>query len=321
MLTIRFDVEDLASVRFAYSPMHEAAFSLRAWAPGTSISIYRPWLEATAVEIESVDWQFLLLMRGNRGWLPDFLTPRPLNSRPDFESELTAIRETPADVVLHDLHGSHGSALPAPIAELMQDPQALTQRIADSFAAYWVAVMAPRWPRMVALLEADITYRAHRIAAGGAAALFEDLNPHIRWLDGKVYLDEPLIEADIEVSGRGLPMMPSIFPSSVTTSIDSDQPPFLTYPVRGRGTLMTERDSAPDPLAALLGRTRASLLAALVEPASTRQLASGYGLTPSAVNQHLVILTANGLLARSRSGHSVLYRRTPLADRLVGGKN
>ena len=319
MLTIRLDVEDLASVRFAYSPMQEAAFSLPAWIPGHRAAVYRPWLSATAIGLDDVDWPLLLALRGQRGWLPDFLTPWPRTARPDLQTELDDIRATPDELVLHDLHGSHGDELPAPIVELSTRPGELAARIADAFAGYWRAVMASRWLRMTAILEADITYRSHRIATGGAAALFKDLDPRIRWEGGLVLFDESRLDADVEVSGRGLPLMPSIFPSGVTAVIDPGQPPILTYPARGRGTLTIEPDAAPEGLAALLGRTRAALLAGLEEPASTSHLAELYRLTPGAVSQHLGVLAANGLLTRSRSGHRVLYWRTALADRLVDG--
>lgn len=318
MLTIRLGVDDLASMRFAYSPMQEAAFSLRVFRPGDRDASYRHWLSRTAIGLDDLDSPLLLSLIGPRGWIPDFLTPRPQSARPDLEAELAIIRCTPGDRVLHDFHGSHGDELPAAIAELAGDPDALTRRITAAIAAYWTAVIAPRWPRMSALLEADIIYRSHLIATGGAAALFEGLDPRIRWDDGTIYFDYPLLNADVDVAGRGLPMMPSIFPRGVTAQIDSDQPPILTYPARGRGTLMSEPDAPPDSLAALLGRTRAALLIALAEPTSTTQLARANGLTPSAVSQHLAVLAANGLVSRTRSGHSVLYRRTSLAERLVG---
>jgi DNA-binding transcriptional ArsR family regulator len=40
-------------------------------------------------------------------------------------------------------------------------------------------------------------------------------------------------------------------------------------------------------------------------------------VTPSAVSQHLRVLYAAGLLTRVRDGRHVLYRRSPLGDRLA----
>jgi DNA-binding transcriptional ArsR family regulator len=41
-------------------------------------------------------------------------------------------------------------------------------------------------------------------------------------------------------------------------------------------------------------------------------------VTPSAVSQHLQVLYANHLVTRARAGRQVLYRRSPLGDRLTG---
>ncbi|MFD0327965.1 winged helix-turn-helix domain-containing protein [Streptacidiphilus monticola] len=75
---------------------------------------------------------------------------------------------------------------------------------------------------------------------------------------------------------------------------------------------------SPDALSALLGRSRARVLAALDSPASTTQLARSLGFAPGAVADHLAVLRAAGLLTRARAGRSVLYRRTPMGEALMG---
>ncbi|HVV23438.1 MAG TPA: winged helix-turn-helix domain-containing protein, partial [Pseudonocardiaceae bacterium] len=67
----------------------------------------------------------------------------------------------------------------------------------------------------------------------------------------------------------------------------------------------------------LLGRTRAELLEALRSPATTTDLARAFGVTPSAVSQHLAVLRASGLVARERTGRHVLYLTTPLGVALT----
>lgn len=319
MLHIRLEVADLAAVRFSYSPLLETVFSVSSWQAGPSSrnAIFRPWFEQTAHRVDQVDWALLHVLRGTRGWIPDFLTPRPGKAQPDIVAELDAVRRTAPDVVIRDLAASHGTALPEPLASLVRDPERLAHRFADAFAGYWEAVVAPRWPRISAVLQADITYRSHRIAAGGADLLFADLDEQITWSDGVIAVDTPALEADIEVSGRGLPLVPCLFGGSVTAYIDAGQPPALTYPARGRGTLLTGPSDLGGPLAALLGRTRAQLLHALHEPSSTTQLAQAFQITPGAVSQHLAVLHQNGLLTRARSGHHVLYRQAPLAVELL----
>ncbi|MEU5664425.1 ArsR/SmtB family transcription factor [Streptomyces longwoodensis] len=73
-------------------------------------------------------------------------------------------------------------------------------------------------------------------------------------------------------------------------------------------------------MAQLLGPTRAGLLTAPARPASTAQLAARHFLSPATVSHHLGVLHRAGLVARSRSGRSVLYRRTSAGSRLAGSR-
>src|SRR3546814_1054178 len=90
------------------------------------------------------------------------------------------------------------------------------------------------------------------------------------------------------------------------------------YAARGVGTLWeTDRGTAPDAVANLIGEVRASLLDLLASPASTTELAHRLRVTPTAVNQHLRAMRDAGLLTSSRHGRSVLYLRSELGDRLI----
>jgi DNA-binding transcriptional ArsR family regulator len=72
-----------------------------------------------------------------------------------------------------------------------------------------------------------------------------------------------------------------------------------------------------DPLGALVGRTRAALLASLDLPQTTTQLATQLDLSPAAVSQHLKILHNAALVTAQRRGRMVLYQRTPAAATLL----
>ncbi len=92
----------------------------------------------------------------------------------------------------------------------------------------------------------------------------------------------------------------------------------VTYGAYGAGRLW---DSAqPDrrnALAALLGRSRASMLIELAVPASTTQLAARLGQSLATTSWHLSVLTKGGLITRSRAGRVVWYQQTPLGTSLV----
>jgi DNA-binding transcriptional ArsR family regulator len=198
----------------------------------------------------------------------------------------------------------------------VSDPRGQVRRLADTLEAYWHVAIAPHWPRILALLQADVEYRARRLAQGGPAAVFDDLHPQVRWRADAVEVDQPHDDR-IELGGRGLLLVPSAFgwirPGTVTRE---PWQPTVVYPARGVATLW-EQGAAGTP-AGLLGRTRADLLADLAAPRSTTELARRHGISPGGASQHVSRLRAAGLVAGRRDGRSVLYVRTPLGDGLAG---
>ena len=93
------------------------------------------------------------------------------------------------------------------------------------------------------------------------------------------------------------------------------------YPARGQGAMWgAEQVVNPRAVANVLGETRASLLTALVSPASSTELGIRFGVSASAVNQHLRALRDVGLVTSTRYGHSMLYLRSELGSALLGGE-
>lgn len=123
------------------------------------------------------------------------------------------------------------------------------------------------------------------------------------------------------LGGRGLLLVPSAFASDVPVTItEPPWQPTLIYPARGVATLWESGgERTPKALAAVIGQTRAALLAELDAPRSTTDVARLLGITPGGASQHVGALRAAGLVAGRREGRSVLYVRTPLADALVAG--
>jgi DNA-binding transcriptional ArsR family regulator len=201
---------------------------------------------------------------------------------------------------------------------------------ADVLAVAWDALIKPEWPTLRALLERDVVHRAGQLAARGWAAALADLSPHVRWRDGGIECDRPDGEPDRELGGRGLLFIPSVFVwPGIAIGLDPPWPPALTYPARGVAALwekppdLLPRATAPTgtaatrPLERLLGRSRAVILLALEDPASTTQLSAVLGQSVGGLGGHLAVLRDSGLVTKARSGRSVLYRRTPAGDVLA----
>lgn len=324
MIKYRLTVDDLADTRFAISPLGEAMCGLWALHEPERHPVHTHWARSTLAALPASDAGLLLALVGPTRALPDFLTPRPTGPSPAIDQELAVVRSAEPELVRRDLIATHApGSLPDVLgAARSRDDDAvrsLRDTIADALRRLWRLAFAPWWPQMRLVLEADTTYRARQLAAGGARLLFADLHPNVRWEDERVQIGDMLGRHDVDADGRGLLLIPSLFASKPVPPLSPEEAPWLIYPSRGIGTLwLAESMETETTLVALVGRPRAQLLRLLDEPAPTIELARRLGVTPSAVSQHLRVLHANRLVSRARDGRRVLYRRSDLGEELVG---
>jgi DNA-binding transcriptional ArsR family regulator len=316
MIWWTFTPDDVARIRFAFSPLLEAVFSLIVLRDPGRHSLHLPWVRATRPLVAALDLAELFALVPVCGDTVDFLTLPPSSPLPDLAAELEVVRRTPPDTVVAELAAIDG--MPARIARAIRaDPAAARDRIADTLEAYWNLALREHWPRIRAVLEADVLWRSRRLAVGGARALFEDLHETVVWHRGRLSAEDPHHFSG-SLSGEGMLLAPNVMCWPNVRKMFQPYQAMLVYPVRGIATLWeTGVPPPPDALAALVGRTRAALLIALAEPLSTTALARGLTLTPSAISQQLAVLLDCGLVTRTRAGRLVLYRRTRSADALV----
>lgn len=308
MLDLSFTAADVAHTRFAFSPLWEVVASVWVLKGGVPHDLHARWSTKATERLKGFDWRPLADLVPNRV-IPGFLCPPPTTPFPDLTVELATLRATPATQIAAEL---------ARIPEITTPPPTATA-LADVVAEYWDRALAPFWPRIQTLLEADVHYRANRLVTGGARALFADLNPTITWRDDHLYVEHPQVQAKRGLRGKGLLLVPSAFawPRVFSITVPGWQPT-LRYPPRGVGTLWsTEGTPTPAALTAVLGNTRARLLTELTHPASTTDLAARLAMTPGGVNQHLTALKAAGLLTAHRTGRAVLYARTTTAEAML----
>lgn len=319
---LRFTLADVAGVRLAVSPVNETVMSMWAVASPVHHPVHLPWIDRARVTLRRPEVagrvRPLVELARPRCWLPDFLTPAP---RPNVEmaEQLDQIAATPPDVVVQDLLattprrplGAFGRAL-------LTDPRGLLPQLVDAVRVWHEEAIAPDWPRMRALLDADVAYRAAQLAEGGAGGLFEQLHPSLRWLGDRVVSDDPF-ERDFDLRGRGLALNPAVFSNRrVLWNLLEDSLPVGAYPVRAVGTLWEATAPSPgDPLARVIGPGRAALLHLLDTATTTTGLARLTGMSAGNVSQHLAALHAAGLVHRSREGRHVLYRNTDAARVLL----
>ena len=318
MVRYEFELSDLARLRFAISPMWDLVISLRTLRDPATAAMHVPWVREVRERVRGLDLLPLLGLVPLSGYIPDCLTPPPDTPLASFEDELELVRSTPAARVRREVVWRLEDGLSPELGEpFLHNPRRAVDRLADSLAAYWEIALEPHWPRVRALLEADLLYRSRRLTEGGPTALFADLHPAIGWGDEGLEVEIPYTSS-VRLEGRGLLLVPTAFPARPAAITSPPWQPTVMYPARGVALLWESGQPAPaEALVRVLGRGRAAILLALDAPRTTGDIARRLEITPGGASQHLSALRAARLVSSNRHGRSVLYARSPLADELV----
>jgi hypothetical protein len=233
---LRFQSADLLRCRFAVSPLGEVTDALRFLGragrhatPGAD-GYHLPWQRQVRPLLADLGIGPLLAVLGIDGYQPDFLNPVPDSAFAEIGTEIDRVRAAQPSRVAAEMAKTLASpgvpgpgdeeAHPRPDAARMladypwlaDDPARARDTLADMLKVAWTALVEPWWPRLRDVLDADITYRARRMADAGIAATIGELSKYISLSpDGVLRFDprgEPL---EIDLSGRDLVLVPSVF--------------------------------------------------------------------------------------------------------------
>ncbi|WP_017585749.1 ArsR/SmtB family transcription factor [Nocardiopsis ganjiahuensis] len=155
-----------------------------------------------------------------------------------------------------------------------------------------------------------------RVGSLGVAAALDSLSSRCRWEDDVLFVDDGL-EREYETGGEGLLLLPSVFtgpePHVARWNGAEGRRTVLLFPALGPCDALDsllERSRSRENLERLIGRTRTAVLAALVVPASTGQLAKDLYVSPTSVSEHTAALRQAGLITTTREGNRVRHLAT-----------
>lgn len=322
---INVSAEDWARTKFVRSLLWETMQAVRTIVHPRQQLHHRSWLDTVDVGLARRRLPVLLALNPRAGWIPDFLAPPPRTGSRHIEDELAEVATYPLTAVATDLRRSLLSrptrGRQAVLAPLLEDPELALAAVLDELQWAWASLLAPFWPQVCELIDADIAHRSRQIGRAGLGRVVASLHPDVSAEGGAILVrrDKGLDdESDLELGGQGLALMPSAFAwPDVVVAHDPPWPPTLIYPARGVGDLWTAPSAPSAGLAGVLGATRAGLLIDLARPRTTTGLAARQQLSAAAVSGQLALLRDAGLITSRRAGKEVQYRRTAAADALI----
>ena len=261
MVHYRFGHDDLLRTRFAISPLMELVGAFDAVRAPERFAVHQPWAAWAAPRLAGLELSLLdVAVPLDAPWHPDFVSPPPSVPHAGLDDELVRVVATPPEQVAAEIARAHPRGLPEAGTGFAEDPGRAVRGLVAEMRAFWDAALAPRWDRIVGLLESEIAWRARRLAAVGPQAAFAGLHDTVRWDDGAVHVARysAADDIDVDLGGRGLLLVPAAFSwPAVWPMVDLPWQPALVYPPPGVAELWAPEDRDHEALEALLGRGRA----------------------------------------------------------------
>ncbi|CRK61959.1 Putative regulatory protein [Alloactinosynnema sp. L-07] len=314
MLRLRFDLDELARTTLSTSGV---AATIEAVCSGALLTTRPP--------LAFDGWRRRFRTRVDDRMRPLLDLVPPASPAPDF---LTVRTDDPADVVEH-LSALSAAEIAFDLIEAGVRPSRFTRLLAsgdrearatvgDALRRYHHA-FADELPLVRAVISDDLAYRASVLAAQGIGGLLESLHPAMRWRSPVLEIDGGP-DREASPGGRQVRLVPSVFMwRRPYVLIEPDGPCFITYPARGALRLGSAEPACGDPLADLLGRTRAAALRAINGGATTSELSERLAISLASASEHASVLRRARLITTSRQGRAVRHTLTPLGHNTLAG--
>jgi DNA-binding transcriptional ArsR family regulator len=311
MLRVHLTAEDLLKTRFASAPAPLAEIGLAVAALQRHDPVFRNWRRSAAAKLPTAARPLLELVPPSATG-PIFLDPVTTG----LAEGLELVRAAPAPLVTAELRRVRGARPPTPwLRSLAARDREAAGDLDLALRLVHDHLTADAWPRILTAFRAELAWRSRLIAGLGVQAALSTLHPSISW-NGTVMQVEAGYERDIYPRGGGLTLMPSpLWTGRALLAPQPDGSVLVVYPALTSLPLIDAPVS--DPLADLLGHTRAAILRLTFTERSTSELARELDISAATVSGHTKTLRAAGLIVSIRDGKAVYHYLTPLGGRLL----
>jgi DNA-binding transcriptional ArsR family regulator len=323
MLRIHFSAEDFARTTIAAEPdpLWEVLLSLHMLQVEDGPLAYGAWRQRMRRRLPRETVGPLAALAPPVGYSPDFLTPSARSS--EFGDAVDLMLSAPRQQVRTDLSRLSARRTAATwVRQLSEARPETLHRLGHSVRVYHHQALAAYWPSLRAAVQADTRHRMQQLTSGGVASMLEGIHPQARW-QGQVLEIAAFPDDEMKLNGRGLRLQPSYFCWKAPTKLaDGELPPVLVFPIKQANGLTHKERSGVDTqerLAALVGRTRATVLALTVGGSTTTQLARSCDITLATASHQTAVLRDAGLIVSQRQGKSVIHQATTLGHALLEG--
>jgi DNA-binding transcriptional ArsR family regulator len=312
VLHVQCTAEDLLNISIAEhpAPLLELAMAMSSTQRRATHPAFEPWRSHIARTLP-VQVRPLLQLHSPLGVGPMFVDPPSATFDEGLDQVLSTSRaEATAELQRICAIDRTRTSWIRRLAE--RDREAWTI-LARAMRTGYAAVLGDSWPILHAGFHAETAWRTRMLAQHGLRATLTALSPAIRIRGTSLEIDSPR-DLRRTLDGRGIILQPTmLWTGHPLISVHPDGRLMLIYPALSPLPLLPPAP-ATDPLAALVGATRAHALQLLTRPHTTSQLAHQLAVTPAAASMQTKALREAGLISSRRDGKAVWHACTARCD-------
>jgi DNA-binding transcriptional ArsR family regulator len=329
VLRVHFTADDLARTYLlpAADPLWEVMLSHFLLHERVKPLFFQPWLRWLTGDPKRMrrarpGARVLAGLAPQGPYFPDFLTPA--ESRGGLDTGLEAIAATSRRRLLREVNllaecgRDRGSLLPDWLGLFAVGDRAAMGHLSQVLRQYHGTAIAPYRDVARGSVDLDVAYRTRALIEGGVEGLFRSFAPLMTW-NSPVLEIRYDVDQTLRLEGRGLRLVPSFFcHGSPVSMADPELVPVVIYPVaeQFRWPVLSTANGK-NALAKLVGTTRAAVLDAIDDGATTSGLARLLTTSSASISRHTAVLREAGLITTHRRGPAVEHVLTTLGRQLL----